>query len=159
MIAWAIPLVLANMAVPAISPAEGPLSVPADPARLSLVEADSVAQTDPQELCGDPLCTSLFLTSWKNAATLAGTPFAQQFTARMEMGSPFNMPYRLVLVIEHRPGMEPLVRAVRGFNDRTNQACFQSGQLDGIDWHPEGERISYQGKVLCVSGADGQPHP
>jgi len=147
-----LPLLLAAVEVmaPAVSPVQSPLSVPADPAQLSLVIVDTVSETDPHPLCPQANCTSLFLGAYRNAAVKAGLPLAREFTARVEMGSPFITPYRMVLVVERREGAEPLVRAIRGFNNRTHEACFENGEMDGIDWQPQGEGISYKGKVLCV---------
>ena len=142
------------VAVPAAPPPAGtsPLERPADPATLTLVVADSVDQTDPRPLCAEPRCTSLFLTTWKNARTISGEPLGEALAARMVMGSPFMSPNRVALVIEHRDGKEPLVRAARGFNDRTGEACFQSGEWDAVGpaWRPEAPAIAWHPTYPCV---------
>jgi hypothetical protein len=130
--------------------AANPLSRPAEISKLTLLIADAVKQDDPQPLCPDRQCTSLFRGEFAAAKTVAGPPMPESFTARLEMGSPFEAPYRLVLVVEQRDGAEPLVRAMRGFHYRTALACFESGELRGIEWQPQGQGISYRGQVLCV---------
>lgn len=140
--------------VPVAPPPAGssPLDTPADPAALTLVVADSVAQTDPRPLCASPACASLFLTRWKNARTIAGEPLGEAFAARMVMGSPFMSQARIVLVIERRDGDEPLVRAARGFNSRTGEACFENGEWGpvGTAWRPESPAITWRQNYPCV---------
>jgi hypothetical protein len=130
--------------------AGNPLSVPAEAERLTLVIAETVTQIDPIALCPDGNCTSLFQGTFKQAVVVAGLPLAETFTARIEMGSPFDQSYRAVFVVEQRDGKEALVRAMRGFHYQTQLACFDAGELRGIDWKPEGPNISYRGNVLCV---------
>jgi hypothetical protein len=142
----------AVMSVPAHSPAVA-LSSPADPERLSLVIADTVSETDPRRLCDQPNCTSLFLGRYRDALVLAGLPLRADFTARVEMGSPFDRPYRMVMIVEQRPGQQPLVRAMRGFNQRTGEACFDAQDIDRLNWHPQGERIVTRGNVICVQAS------
>jgi hypothetical protein len=145
----------AVVSVPAISPAEL-FRAPADPAQLSLVVADTVSETDPQKLCAQDNCTSLFLGRYKDARTLAGVALPTQFAARVEMGSPWNMPYRLALIVEQRPGMEPLVRAMAGFNLNTSEACFDVRETDALRWSPEAPEIIRHNAVTCVK-EDRQP--
>lgn len=142
-------LALQTLSVPAYSP---PNALPAPVAEnLSLVIATTVSETDPQPLCDRPNCTSLFLGRYDQAVTLAGPAVASAFAARVEMGSPWVRPYRLALVVEHRPGGEPLVRAMTGFSTRTGRACFEARQVDVPGWTPEGEGISRSGGELCVT--------
>lgn len=146
---WLCLLALQALSVPARSP---PGTAPAPvPERLSLVIATAVSETDPRPLCDDPTCTSLFLGRYGAAETLAGPVTPTEFTARVEMGSPWNQRYRLALIVEQRPGQEPLVRAMTGFNSRTGQACFEAAAVRDLNWSPEGTRISRDGGGLCVS--------
>lgn len=142
-------LVLQTISVPAYSP---PAALPEPaPDQLSLVVATTVSETDPQPLCDRPNCTSLFLGRYREAVTLAGPITPMDFVARVEMGSPWIRPYRLALIVEQRPGKEPLVRAMTGFSQRSGKACFQAGQLSGLRWSPEGPGISREAGALCVS--------
>lgn len=149
-------LAVQALSVPAYSP-PGALPAPV-PERLSLVIATTVSETDPQPLCDRPNCTSLFLGRYGEAVTVAGPRLAEAFAARVEMGSPWIRPYRLALVVEKRPGKEPLVRAMTGFNLRTGKACFEPGQLRDLRWSPEGPGISREHGALCVDGR-GQGAP
>jgi len=136
--------------VPAYSP-PGVLPPVADVGRLSLVVATTVSETDPQPLCDRPNCTSLFLSRYRDARTLAGPSVEPDFTARVEMGSPWNMSYRLALIVEERPGQERLVRAMAGFNQSTGRACFESRQARALNWTPEGTGISHTNGPICVT--------
>lgn len=136
--------------VPAYSP-PGALPPAVDAGRLSVVVATTVSETDPQPLCDRPNCTSLFLGRYRDARTLAGPALDPEFSARVEMGSPWNQPYKLVLIIEERPGQERLVRAMTGFNGRTGQACFDRGDLAALNWAPEGAGLSHANGTLCVT--------
>jgi hypothetical protein len=136
--------------VPAYSP-PGVLPPVADVGRLSLVVATTVSETDPQPLCDRPNCTSLFLSRYRDARTLAGPAVEPDFTARVEMGSPWNMSYRLALIVEERPGQERLVRAMAGFNQSTGQACFQSRHTRALNWTPEGAGLSHTNGPICVT--------
>lgn len=142
-------LVLQTISVPAYSP---PGVLPeAAPDQLSLVIATTVSETDPQPLCDRPNCTSLFLGRYREAVTVAGPITPVDFAARVEMGSPWIRPYRLALIVEQRPGKEPLVRAMTGFSARDGKACFEAGQVSGLRWSPEGPGISRDAGALCVS--------
>ena len=137
------------VAVPATT--EPPqLGVPPDPARLSLVVADTVSETDPQPLCDRPDCLSLFLGRYSNAMVLAGMPVEPQFAARIAMGSPWISRYRLAFIVEQREQKEWLVRAVAGFGDGTHEACFERRDTDSLNWDPAGPKIVKRGRVLCV---------
>lgn len=136
--------------VPAWSP-PGALPPAVDAARLSVVVATTVSETDPQPLCDRPDCTSLFLGRYRDARTLAGPAMDPGFSARVEMGSPWNQPYKLVLIIEERPGQERLVRAMTGFDGRTGQACFDRRDLAALNWTPEGAGLSHANGTLCVT--------
>jgi hypothetical protein len=134
--------------VPAYSP-PGALP-PVDSARLSLVVATTVSETDPQPLCDRPNCTSLFLGRYQDARVLAGTMTGSAFSARVQMGSPWNRPYRLALIVEERPGGEALVRALTGFSLRTGQACFERSETDPLGWTPEGPGVTVANGEICV---------
>jgi len=149
---WIVSLLAAQaISVPAYSP---PAALPAAvPERLSLVVATTVSETDPQPLCDRPNCTSLFLGRYDQAITVAGPAMGAEFAARVEMGSPWIRPYRLALIVEQRPGAEPLVRAMTGFSARTGQACFEARQVRELGWAPEGPGVTRDGGELCVSEA------
>lgn len=124
---------------------------PADLAQLSIVVADTVTETDPQPLCDRPGCLSLYRGSYANAVVLSGPPMSPEFTARVRMGSPFNMSYRIALIVEHREGMEPLVRSMAGFGDRSHEACFDWRDTQGWNWDIAGPRIVQHRQVICVT--------
>ena len=145
-------LTQAILNVPAYSPPEG-LPPVADPGRLSLVVATTVSETDPQPLCDRPNCTSLFLGRYKDARTLAGPAVEPEFSARVEMGSPWNQPYRLMLVVEDRPGREPLVRALTAFRRQTGQACFERDELERLGWTGAPPGTTVTGTAVCVTEA------
>ena len=146
----ALLLTQAVLNVPAYSP-PGALPPAADAARLSLVVATTVSETDPHPLCAHPNCPSLFLGQYRDARTLAGPAVAPGFSARVEMGSPWNMPYTLALIVEDRPGQERLVRAMTGFNGRTGQACFDRRETAALNWMPEGAGLTNTNGTLCVT--------
>lgn len=135
---------------PVASPAAEPFPPP-DLSRLSLVVADTVSETDPKPLCSRPDCTSLFLGRYRDATVLSGLPLPADFTARVEMGPPWNMSYRIVLIVEHRDGDEPLVRAMGGYNARTGEACLELPRGSLREWRPEGRGISTRPAELCVA--------
>lgn len=143
-------LTQAVLNVPAYSP-PGAMLPAADAGRLSVVIATTISETDPQPLCDRPDCTSLFLGRYRDARTLAGPPVDEEFSARVEMGSPWNRSYRLVLIVEERPGQERLVRAMAGFNQRTGQACFERREIAALDWTPEGAGLSRTNGALCAT--------
>lgn len=145
----AILLTQAVLNVPAYSP-PGALPPAADGSRLSLVVATTVSETDPQPLCDRPNCTSLFLGRYRDTRTLAGPAVDPEFSARVEMGSPWNQPYRLAIIVEERPGQDPLVRAMAGFNGRTGQACFDGREIEPLNWSPEGPGIVRADGPICV---------
>jgi hypothetical protein len=141
-------LLQAIVNVPAASPTDA-LSEPADPARLSLVIAETVSETDPQKLCARPDCTSLYRGHYKDAVVLAGPTLDPQFSARVEMGSPWNRPYRLAMIVEQREG-GLLVRALAGFDERTGEACFDARDTEKLNWRPEGAGIVKRHRMICV---------
>lgn len=147
---WIVSLLAAQtLSVPAYSP---PAALPPPvPERLSLVVATTVSETDPQPLCDRPNCTSLFLGRYTGTRTLAGPAVDADFAARVEMGSPWIRPYRLALVVEQRPGAEPLVRAMTGFSQSTGQACFGADELTPFRWTPEGAGITRTDGAVCVT--------
>ncbi len=146
----ALLLTQAVLNVPAYSPPNA-LAPAADATRLSVVVATTVSETDPQPLCDRPNCTSLFLGQYRDARTLAGPAVDPEFSARVEMGSPWNMPYTLALIVEDRPGQERLVRAMTGFNGRTGQACFDRLETAALNWMPEGAGLTNTNGTLCVT--------
>lgn len=139
----------AVVSVPA--PPRRELEPPADPGRLSLVVADTVSETDPRPLCATRRCNSLYLARYADAVVLAGPAVERAFAARVEMGSPWNMRYRLALIVEHRDGQEPLVRAMAGFGDRSREACFEWRDTRNLGWQPSGPRIVRRDDVICVT--------
>lgn len=149
-------LAQAVVQMPIVSPVE-PVFPPADPAKLSLVLVQTVSETDPQPLCPQPNCSSMFLGRYKDAVTLAGPALPSEFTARIEMGSPWNMPYRLALIVEQRDGQEPLVRAETGFNVRTGEGCFEGRQTEPLNWRPVGEGFHWQHRALCLTDPAFKP--
>ena len=146
----ALLLTQAVLNVPAYSP-PGALTPAADTTRLSVVVATTVSETDPQQLCDRPDCTSLFLGRYRAARTLSGPAVESEFRARVEMGSPWNTPYRLALIVEERPGQERLVRAMAGFNERTGQACFDRQETRPLNWAPEGPGLKDANGAICVT--------
>ena len=136
--------------VPAYSP-PGALPPVPDTGRLSLVVATTVSETDPLPLCDRPNCTSLFLGRYRDARTMAGPAVGPEFNARVEMGSPWNQPYKLVLIVEERPGQERLVRAMAGFNRSTGRACFDRREIAALNWLPDGAGLSQPNGTLCVT--------
>lgn len=146
----ALLLTQAVLNVPAYSP-PGALPPAADVGRLSLVVATTVSETDPHPLCDRPNCTSLFLGQYRDARTLAGPAVDPEFSARVEMGSPWNRPYRLAMIVEDRPGQERLVRVLAGFNQRTGQACFDGGETRPLNWAPEGPGVTDADGRICVT--------
>lgn len=113
--------------------------------------ADTVSETDPQPLCAQPNCRSLFLGRYRNAVVRAGLLLASDFAARIVMGSRWNMAYRLAMIVEHREGQEPLVRAVAGFGDRRREACFDPRDIEPLGWQVEGSGIVHRNRALCVT--------
>jgi hypothetical protein len=143
-------LFLAQAMVSVPAPPRRELDAPVDPNRLSLVIADTVSETDPQPLC-DRGCNSMYLARYANAVLLAGYAVEREFAARAEMGSPWNMHYRLAVILEHREGREPLVRAMAGFGDRTHEACFDWHDTHNLGWDVSGPGIIRRGEVICVT--------
>jgi hypothetical protein len=136
------------VAVPAAR--EGALPPVSDPTRLSLVIADTVSETDPRPLCSEQGCASMFLGKFANTQVLAGRPLAAKFSARVRMGSPYNMSYRLAMIVEHRDGQEPLIRDQAGFGDRSHEACFEDEDTISLGWRPSGKRIVSKHSTICV---------
>ena len=123
---------------------------PIDPARLSIVVADTISETDPHRVCEGSRCRSLYLGRYANGVVLAGPPLPPDFTARVEMGTPFNQRYRLALIVEQREGQEPLVRSMAGFGDRSHEACFDWRDTD-FDWAVSGPNLTKRRRVVCVT--------
>lgn len=141
-------LVFQTVSVPA--PPRRQLEPPADPNGLSLVVADTISETDPQPLCDTGRCNALYLSRYANAVTLVGPPVEREFAARVEMGSPWNMSYRLALIVQQRDGQEPLIRGMAAFGDRTHEACFDLRDTENLRWQVSGPRIVKRNEVICV---------
>ena len=122
-----------------------------DPATLSLVVARTVEQSDPRPLCPQRNCTSLYRGTFSDTKTIAGMPLPRDFAARIEMGSPFISHYTLALIVERRPDGELLIRAQRGYDTRTHQACFDPAEIKRLGWRPSAESVVSTGNQLCVT--------
>jgi hypothetical protein len=147
-----LPLLLLTQAVverPAYMPPRAAADAP-DPATLSLVFADTVDQTDPKPLCERPDCTAMYLARFKAAHTLAGPELPARFSARLEMGSPFISPYRLLLLVERRAGGEAVIRATAGVNYRTGLACLPRADTDRLGWVPVGAAVTIRNGEICA---------
>jgi hypothetical protein len=135
--------------MPLVNPTR-PTLPPANPDKLSLVVVQTVSETDPRPVCAEMNCTSMFLGRYRDVPTLVGPGFGVEFSARIEMGSPWDRPYRLALIVEQRDGQEPLVRAVTGFSDSTGVGCFQLEDTGPLNWRPSGSGITLKGEAICV---------
>jgi len=93
----------------------------------------------------------MYLARYANAVVRAGRPVEPEFAARVEMGSPWNMRYRLALIVEQRDGQETLVRAMAGFNDRTHEACFEWRDTRNLGWQVDGPGIVRRRDIICVT--------
>lgn len=147
MIAWLV-LTIQLVAVPGSR--EKAVPPVGDSTRLSLVVSDTVSETDPIPLCSDDSCPSLFLGRFKNTEVLAGPPVPSNFSARVQMGSPYNKSYRLAMIVEHRDGQEPLIREQAGFSDRSQEACFEREDAKSLGWRPSGGRVLNKRDTICV---------
>jgi hypothetical protein len=145
-------LLLAQTAVerPAYTPPPTTSEIAPDPATLSLVFADTIDQTDPKPLCARRDCTAMYLGRFKQARTIGGRPMPIRFSARLEMGSPFISPYRLLLLIERRADGEAVIHATAGINAQTGWACLPRENTDRFNWVPSGDAISVRNGEICA---------
>jgi hypothetical protein len=90
------------------------------------------------------------LGRFKNAEVLEGPQTGKSFSARVKMGSPYNMSYRLAMIVEQRDGQEPLIPDQAGFGDRSREACFEREDAKSLGWRPSNERIHYIRDTICV---------
>ena len=117
----------------------------------SIVVARAVVQSDPIPIaCGAEFCTSWFLGKFDQARTLAGTPLPPEFNARIEMGSPFNMQYRSLLLVARDGDGTLRVRSNTGFHSRTNEGCFDVDDTASLTPEPTGAELFRRGKALCT---------
>ena len=117
----------------------------------SIVVARAVTQTDPIPIaCGAEFCTSWFLGKFDRARTLAGNPLPTEFNARIEMGSPFNMQYRSLLLLARESDGTLRVRSHTGFHSRTNEGCFDSRDTSALTPAPTAPGLFKRGKALCT---------
>ena len=117
----------------------------------SIVIARAVEQTDPIPIdCGSEFCTSWFLGSFDQAKTLAGETLSAEFKARIEMGSPFNMQYRQLLLVAREANGTLRVRSVSGFHTLTNEGCLDAGATAALAPEPSGPDLFRQGRVICT---------
>ena len=135
------------------------MSVPVTPApqlppvtdNYSIVVARAVEQSDPIAIgCGTDSCTSWFLGKFEQARTLAGNPLPEKFDARIEMGSPFNMQYRQMLLVAREPDGTLRVRSAGGFNTRTNEACLDARDTAALTPGPNGPHLLKKGRAICT---------
>ena len=135
------------------------MSVPATPgpalppvtSGYSIVIARAVEQTDPMPIdCGSDSCTSWFLGRFDQARTLAGNPLPGEFDARIEMGSPYNMQYRQLLLITQETDGTLRVRSVSGFHTLTNEGCLDARDSAALIPEPSGPGMYRRGRAICT---------
>jgi hypothetical protein len=139
--------------------AQAVMSVPAMPAPAlppvtsdySIVVARAVRQSDPIPIdCGTEFCTSWFLGNFDQARNVAGAPLPSGFNARIEMGSPFNMQYRLLLLVAREADGTLRVRSQTGFDGRTNEGCFDARDTVALKPEPSGPDLFKRGRAICT---------
>ena len=145
-----LPLLAIQMVAVPVTDTGRHLPAVQDASQLSLVVAETVSETDPRPPCPDRNCSSLFLGKFKNTQDRAGGPVPAEFAGRVEMGSPYNQSYRLAMIVELRPGQEPLIRDQAGFGDRSHEACFEREDRKSLGWSPSAARVSLKRDVICV---------
>jgi hypothetical protein len=142
-----------------LAAAQAVMSVPATPApalppvtgNYSIVVARAVEQTDPIPIdCGSKFCTSWFHGKFDQARTLAGSALPDEFDARIEMGSPFNMQYRLLLLVARDADGALRVRSQTGFNGRTNEGCLDARDTVALTPEPSGRDLVKRGRAICT---------
>lgn len=132
-------------------PAPDAFPQPADTAALSIVVAETVDQTDPQSLCPQASCTSLFLATFKTVRTIAGPEMPAAFAARMEMGSPFDARHTIAMVVERLPNGSWIVRNSRGFHWQTHEACLDLVEAKAVGWVTSASGATRRGDEICVT--------
>jgi hypothetical protein len=142
-----------------LAAAQAVMSVPATPAHqlpplatgYSIVVARAVEQTDPIPIrCGSEFCTSWFRGTFDQARTLTGNPIPAEFDARIEMGSPFNMKYRLLLLVARDADGTLRVRSQTGFDGRTNEGCFDARDTVALTPEASGPDLYKRGRAICT---------
>ena len=145
-----IGLLAAAQAVMSAPVTSGP-ELPPVTSDYSIVIARAVEQTDPIPIdCGSEFCTSWFLGSFDQAKTLAGETLPAEFKARIEMGSPFNMQYRQLLLVAREANGTLRVRSVSGFHTLTNEGCLDAGATAALAPEPSGPDLFKRGRVICT---------
>ena len=130
-------------------PVTGSGAAPNRAAEHSIVVATAIDQTNPRAIaCGEPACTSWFTARFGEGETIVGRPLPPKFSADLEMGSPYDQPYRLVLVVEHGPDGLRVVDQL-GFHYETHDACFGPA-IAALFPDAAGERLVRMGRTLCV---------
>jgi hypothetical protein len=142
-----------------LAAAQAVMSVPATPAPAlpsvtsgySIVVARSVTQGSPIPIqCGAPNCTSWFLGKFDRSRTLAGLSLPAKFEARLEMGSPFDQQYRMLLLIAREADGTLRIRSDSGFNTRTKEACLDTRATDALTPPPAGPGLFRRGRAICT---------
>ena len=142
-----------------LAAAQAVMSVPATPAPAlppvtsgySIVVARAVTQGNPIPIqCGAPNCTRWFLGKFDQARTLAGPPLPAEFDARLEMGSPFDQQYRLLLLVAREADGTLRIRSDGGFNTRTKEACLDPRDTDALTPPPAGPELVRRGRAICT---------
>jgi hypothetical protein len=117
----------------------------------SIVVARAVEQSDPIAIdCGTEFCTSWFLGKFDQARTLAGVPLPDKFDARIEMGSPYNMQYRQLLLVARDEDGALRVRSVSGFHTVTNEGCLDARDTAALTPEPSGPDLLKKGRAICT---------
>ena len=144
---FALAAAQAVMSVPVTS---GP-ALPPVTSGYSIVVARAVSQADPIPIdCGEEFCTSWFLGKFDRARTLAGEPLPAEFDARIEMGSPLNMQYRLLLLVARDADGTLRVRSDTGFHGRTNEGCLDVEDTSALTPEPSGPDLFKRGRAICT---------
>jgi hypothetical protein len=142
-----------------LAAAQAVMSVPVTPAPAlppvtsgySIVVARAVVQSDPIPIeCGSEFCTSWFLGRFDLAKTLAGEPLPADFDARIEMGSPYNMQYRQMLLVARDADGTLRVRSVSGFHTLTNEGCLDAQDTAALTPEPSGPDLVKRGRAICT---------
>ena len=143
-------LLAAAQAVMSVPVTPGP-ALPPVTSGYSIVVARAVSQSDPIPIaCGADYCTSWFLGKFDQARTLAGKPLPSEFHARIEMGSPFNMQYRQLLLIAPDANGVLHVRSDSGFHTRTNEGCLDAEDTAALTPEPSGPDLFKRGRAICT---------
>ena len=142
-----------------LAAAQAAMSVPVTPgpglppvtSGYSIVVARAVEQKDPVPIdCGSEFCTSWFLGTFDQAKTLAGDQLPAQFKARIEMGSPFNMQYRQLLLVAREADGTLRVRSDSGFHTVTKEGCLDAGATAALAPEPSGPDLFKRGRAICT---------